>query len=177
MIGIKGIFTTMTGFFDRERMEFAVIGAFGLHAYGYTRATRDIDFITRLENQGRIIRFLDSLGFELLQKTSAFSNHLHPLGSIRIDMMYVDGKTADAIFADIRKVTLFEKNETPVVSPEHLIALKLFAAMNDPQRKYREFADVQEIARKVDVDKEKVHQYFVKYGFEGLYEEIFGKKK
>ncbi|HEX2957924.1 MAG TPA: hypothetical protein VHO70_13910 [Chitinispirillaceae bacterium] len=78
----KQLLSGISKVFKEENIEFAVIGSFGLHAYGYTRATNDIDFIVRLSSQPRIIEFFDSLGFEPLQITSAFSNHLHPLGSI-----------------------------------------------------------------------------------------------
>lgn len=92
-------------------------------------------------------------------------------------MMYVDGTTADTLFDATRKFTLFDNPEIPVVSPQHLIALKLFAAHNDPQRKYKEFGDVQELLHRVTIDKSSVRNYFVKYGFEEFYEEIFDKKK
>jgi hypothetical protein len=31
-------------FFERERIDYALIGTFALKAYGYTRATQDVDF-------------------------------------------------------------------------------------------------------------------------------------
>jgi hypothetical protein len=167
----------MADFFKHENMDFAIIGAFGLHAYGYSRATRDIDFLTRLSYQTKIITFLDSLGFETLQKTDAFSNHLHAIGNTRVDLMYIDGRTADIMFSDIRRVTLFGKDDLPVVSPEHLVALKLFAAQNDPQRKLKELADIQELLRHISCDMKTIHSYFVKYGFKESYEEVTGEKE
>jgi predicted nucleotidyltransferase len=174
-MGLRELFHTMVVFFSRERMDFALIGAFSLHAFGYTRATRDIDFITRIENQEKIVRYLTSLGFETIQRTTAFSNHRHPIGDSRIDFMYVDGDTAEKIFSSVQKGMVFENIELPVVSPEHLIALKLFAAHNDGERKYRELADIHEIMRRVNVDRTAVRGYFRKYGFEENYEEIAGK--
>jgi predicted nucleotidyltransferase len=176
-MGLRELFHTMVVFFSRERMEFALIGAFGLHAFGYTRATRDIDFITRIENQEKIVRHMTSLGFETLQRTTAFSNHRHPVGGSRIDFMYVEGTTADRIFSSAQKSLIFENMELPVVSPEHLIALKLFAAHNDHERKYRELADIHEIIRRVKVDRDAIREYFRKYGFEENYEEIAGKDR
>lgn len=66
LMGMKEVFGAMVDFFNRERMDFAVIGAFGLHAYGYSRTTRDIDFLARIKSQEKIVVFLDSIGFELL---------------------------------------------------------------------------------------------------------------
>ncbi|HEX7510705.1 MAG TPA: nucleotidyl transferase AbiEii/AbiGii toxin family protein, partial [Chitinivibrionales bacterium] len=111
-------------------------------------------------------------GFDTIQKTDAFSNHVHPLGNARIDLMYVENSTADTIFSSVQKAAIFENTELPVVSPEHLIALKLFAAHNEPKRKLRELSDIQEILRRVTVDRTVVRKYFETYGFKENYEEI-----
>ena len=77
---IKEQFRILTEFFERENLDYAVIGAFALYAYGYTRATRDVDFITRIEYQNKVVQYLQSLGFETLNRSEGFSNHLHPIG-------------------------------------------------------------------------------------------------
>lgn len=173
----KQLFSGISEVFKKEKIEFAVIGAFGLHAYGYTRATKDIDFIVRLSSQPRILKIFDSLGFETLQITSAFSNHLHPLGSIRVDLMYIEGPTADSIFSKTKNIGLFNEITLPVVCPEHLIALKLFSASSDPSRKYKDLGDVQEIIKRTDVNNDDIYKYFLKYGFEEIYYEFTGKRK
>ena len=173
-MGLRELFQSMVDFFNRERMEFAVIGAFGLQAIGYVRATRDIDFLTRIEYQEKIVRHLSSLGFDTVHRTTAFTNHVHPVGNTRIDVMYVEGATADTMLSSTEKAQLLGSSTVPVVSPEHLIALKLFAAHNDAQRKFREFADIQQIMRRVNVDTSVVREYFKKYGFEDFYGEISG---
>lgn len=173
-MSVKELFTTFSDFFFREKLDFALIGAFSLHAYGYTRTTRDIDFLTRLEYQETIVKFCDDLGFETLQKSTAFSNHLHPLGNNRIDFMYVEGKTAATIFSRVRYKTFFTPVKVPVVCPEHLVALKLFAARNDPDRRYREFADIKELCRYTHVNLNAVRTRFLTYGFEDFYDELSG---
>lgn len=45
---------TLADFFEREKLPYAVIGAFGLHAYGLTRATGDVDFVTGASAQPRL---------------------------------------------------------------------------------------------------------------------------
>ena len=175
-MSIREQFKLLMDFFNREQMDYAVIGAFALYAYGYTRATRDIDFITRSRFQGKIISYLDSQDFETLQRSEAFSNHLYPAGSIRIDLMYVDGNTAEILFRDARKIKIFENLQLPVVSPEHLIALKLFAVANDPQRKYKEFADIKELCKLTKINRLEIKKYFEKYNLEAYYEEIIREK-
>lgn len=176
-MGLKEQFKILTEFFERENLDYAIIGAFALYAYGYTRATRDIDFITRAEYQNKIVGYLESLGFGTLNRSEGFSSHLHTIGSIRIDMVYIEGETADNVFNDSNKRLIFKDMELPVASPEHLIALKLFAIHNEPTRKYKELADIREIFQLTNVDKKTVHTYFKKYGLEDYYDEIAGETK
>jgi hypothetical protein len=169
---IKNQFKLLTEFFQQKNLDFAVIGAFALYAYGYTRATRDVDFITRQEYQKKIIAFLESLGFETLNCSEGFSNHLHPIGMMKFDLVYVTDETADTIFEATQKKVIFENLELPVVSPEHLIALKLFAIHNDPDRKFKELGDIKEILRHTVVDHPTIRQYFQKYNLESYYDEL-----
>jgi hypothetical protein len=174
-MGLREIFDSVTNTFNRERIEYAVIGAFALYGFGHVRATRDIDFVTRLANQDRIRLFLEGLGFETTHCSTAFSNHVHPVGSVRVDMMYVDGTTADEIFSAVRNREIFKGADVPVVSAEHLIAMKLFAASSNPERKFKDLGDVKEIICNVNVDREFVKKYFYKYRLVAYYEEIAGK--
>ena len=175
-MSLKNIVKAIAEFFKREKMAYGVIGAFALSAYGYERATRDIDFITRLENREVIISYLESLGFKTIFKSNAFSNHLHAIGSVRIDIMYVEGKTANEILRSTENRFVFRDLELPVVSPTHLIAMKLFAIQNNPERKFKDFSDIKEILLHTKPDKKIVWEYFKKYGQESYYGEINGEK-
>ena len=105
---IKEQFKILTEFFERESLDYAVIGAYALYAYGYTRATRDVDFITRDEHQNKIVTYLESLGFETLNRSEGFSNHLHSVGRTRIDLVYIDGETAETLFKSAQKKLLYK---------------------------------------------------------------------
>jgi len=144
----------VTDFFSQEGIEFAVIGALALHAYGYTRNTRDIDFITRTTFQARIISYLESLGFKTLHRSQGFSNHVLSIGPTRFDFVYIDGQTAQSVFSRVISKQFSDDIKLPVVCPEHLVALKLHAIKNDPGRKYRELADIKELCDRVVFDGE-----------------------
>ena len=169
-------FISLTEFFNQENMDYAIVGAFALYAYGYTRATRDVDFITRIEYQDKIVRHLESRGFETLNRSEGFSTHVHSVDEVRIDLIYVSGETADIIFGSTKDMTIFENFRHPVVSPEHLIALKLFAIHNEPSRKYKELADIKEIYKHTTIDKDDIREYFTKYNLEEYFDEISGEE-
>lgn len=173
-MGLSDVFKSVSDFFESRHLDYAVIGAFALYGYGYVRATRDIDFVTRIGNQSAIKQFLDTLGFETTHCSSAFSNHIHPVGSLAVDIMYVDGTTADDIFAATNRKLIFKDVVVPIVSAEHLIAMKLFAAGSSPQRKLKDLADVRELIKNAAVDMAFVKKCFIKNGLEAYYDDTVG---
>jgi len=177
-MNFRNVFQHLVDFFNREKIDYALIGAFALKAYGYTRATQDIDFFARGEDQDAIIGMLESIGFETMYRSTGYSNHQHPLSGLgRIDFVYAGGATADALFRDTRKLLVIGEMRVPVVSPEHLVALKVFAIKNNPQRALREMADIEYLLKMPDVDAEELKKVFEKYGQMGKYYEIIRKIK
>ena len=174
----KKTFQLLIDFFERERIDYALIGAFALKAYGYTRATQDVDFIARQKDQKKIIINLESLGFETLYSSTGYSNHLHPLSGLgRIDFVYVKGDTAESIFKEAVRILLFDDLTVPVVKPEHIVALKVFAMKNDPDRALREMADIKELLSLPEINLQEVQKYFEKYGQMEKYYDIIGEKQ
>jgi hypothetical protein len=174
----KKIFQLLIDFFERERIDYALIGAFALKAYGYTRATQDVDFIARQKDQKKIIAHLESLGFETLYSSTGYSNHLHPLSGLgRIDFVYVKGDTAEIVFKEVVRILLFYNLSVPVARPEHIVALKVFAMKNDPNRALREMADIKELLRLPEINLQEVQKYFEKYGQMERYYDIIGEKQ
>ena len=174
----KKTFQLLIDFFERERIDYALIGAFALKAYGYTRATQDVDFIARQKDQKKIIANLESLGFETLYSSTGYSNHVHPLSGLgRIDFVYVKGDTAESIFKEAVRILLFDNLTVPVVRPEHIVALKVFAMKNDPDRALREMADIKELLNLPEINLQEVQKYFKKYGQMERYYDIVGEKQ
>jgi hypothetical protein len=47
-----------------------------------------------------------------------------------------------------------------VVKPEHIVALKVFAMKNNPERALREMADIKELLRFNEINMKEVQEYF-----------------
>ena len=179
-MNIKTIFRSLIGFFKQEGIDYALIGAFALKAYGYLRATQDVDFLVRVADQSGIITYLESLGYETIYRSAGYSNHMHPLANLgRIDFIYVEGETADIILSEAKPLLLLEDISVPVVRAEHLIALKVFAMRNDPERSFREMADLQYLLNLPGLDLGEIRGYFERYGQMEKYDELTkrGKEK
>jgi hypothetical protein len=72
-----------------------LIGGMAMKAWGRARLTKDVDFAVDRANQDRLLIFAQSLGYETLHVSEAFSNHVHPETRYgRLDFMYLAGETA-----------------------------------------------------------------------------------
>jgi hypothetical protein len=165
----------VTGFFEHERLPLAAIGAFALHAYGLSRATSDLDFVTELAAQARLVPFLESLGYETLHLSAGYSNHLHSDPAMgRIDFVYVGGETSQRLFGSTRIMPVMEGISLAVPRAEHLAAMKIQAMKNDPERTFQEMADILFLLRLPGIDEDEVRGYFEKQGMIEKYYEIRG---
>ncbi len=172
-LDFEKVLTTIAKYFERERVKFAVIGAFALHAYGRSRLTQDLDFVTEAGAQEALIAYLESIGYQTLHRSEGYSNHLHSdqvMG--RVDFVYVRAETRRRIF-ETRGATLKLGNvSVSVPRAEHLVAMKIQAMKNDPSRTFQELADIGFLVRLPDIDQEEVRRYFENSGLLDSYEEI-----
>jgi len=163
----------IAGFLEREKAPFALAGAFALHAYGLSRATSDVDFVTDSGARDRLVAFLESLGYETLHASKGYSNHLHPdpvMG--RVDMIYVTGETSRILLSRRGAMLRFGSREIPVPRAEHLAAMKAHAMKNDPGRSFQEMADIRVLLQIPGIDQEEIRSYFQKEGLEDRYDEL-----
>lgn len=163
----------LASFLDGEQVPYALVGAHALHAYGVVRATVDLDLLTELRVQDRLVSFLESLGYETLHRSAGYSNHFHPESAWgRVDFVYVDERTSRALFAGSRNVASLGGRELRIPRPEHLVAMKVQAMKNDPSRTFKDLSDIQDLLRVAEIDQEEVRSYFEKAGLDARYEEI-----
>jgi hypothetical protein len=164
---------TIGTFLLGEGHPFAVVGGVALAAYGHPRMTLDLDLITHLDAQNVLVAFMVSRGFTTLHRSTGYSNHLHDdRRRGRVDFVYVQGQTATQVFAGIREMAGPGGRPIPVPRPEHLIAMKVQAMRDDPERTWQELVDIGYLVRLEGVDRDEVRGYFQKSGFEDRWREI-----
>lgn len=160
-------------FFAERNQQLAVIGGYGLIAYGIERATFDLDLLVETEVQDELIAFLESLGYATLHRSAGYSNHLHSSAELgRLDFVYADKDTAHRVFAAAEIRPIVGDLLLPVPRPEHLIAMKVQAIKNDPTRRLQDLADIQRLARLPNTDRVEVRGYFDRLGLEALFNEL-----
>jgi len=165
--------TTIATFLDENEIRYALIGGLALAAYGNPRSTLDIDLVVEHLHQQPIIDFMEASGFETLHRSEGYSNHQHAdpvLG--RIDFVYVRGETADMLFKEAKRFDGPDGLSIPVPKPEHLIAMKVLAMKNDPERTFADLADIRVLMARPEVNRQEVRRYFEKQGLLERFNEL-----
>ncbi len=167
------VISTVAVFFEENDQPFAVIGGLAMAAYGLGRTTLDVDVVTSSEAQDSLVDFLEAEGYETLHRSSGYSNHLHTNPDLgRVDVVYVRGNTSRRLFDAARLVAGPSGSTVPVLSAEHLAAMKIFAMKNDPTRTLAELEDIRFLLTLPDIDRDEIRGSFEKHGLGDLYAEL-----
>lgn len=151
----------------------AVAGGIALAGYGNPRVTLDLDIVTELPAQDALVLTLESAGYRTLYRSPGFSNHLHPDREWgRVDVIYVQNDTADRLFAGARVVDGPAGRRIRVPRPEHLIAMKVQAMKNAPERTWQDMADIRYLLDLPGVDHDEARGYFEKADLSARWEEL-----
>jgi hypothetical protein len=159
------VLRSWAGFFEKERIRYALIGGLAMQAWGRSRFTNDADIAVERTARDRILAEAESKGYETLHVSEGYSNHLHADEELgRIDFMYVHGTTAEKIFDAATVKPVANDVAVAVASPEHLAMMKVIAMKNNPPRAAYEAEDVRLLINLPGVDTETVRNYFEQHG-------------
>jgi hypothetical protein len=170
-VDFAGELDAVRGFLAGGQFRLAVIGGVALGAYGNPRMTLDLDVATEASAQEALIAFMESQGFVTLHRSSGYSNHRHPRRG-RVDFMYVRGETADRLFGSTTELPGPGGHPIPVPKPEHLIAMKVQAMRDAPERGLQDLVDIAYLLQLGGVDRDEVRGYFVRAGLEDRWHEL-----
>ncbi|MEO7974359.1 MAG: nucleotidyl transferase AbiEii/AbiGii toxin family protein [Thermoanaerobaculia bacterium] len=152
--------------FETDGIRFALAGGVAVATYGIQRSTLDLDFVVSSADADAAVVALEQLGFTTIRRSAGFSNHLRTQGTERIDLLFVAEPTASALFARATQQSVFDDTAVAVVHPEHLVAMKLFALQQNPDRQAIDLEDVRALLLKGLVDPAIVSGYLVRYELE-----------
>jgi len=148
------------------------VGGLALLTYGSPRATFDVDLLAPRGVRDDLVAFLEARHFATLGVQAGFSNHQHEETALgRLDVVYVSGPTAEAVFAGCAGRTIAPGVEVPVPRPEHLVAMKVQAFAKDRTR-YSDLADLQFLLSLPELDQETARGYFEAARLSDYYEQL-----
>jgi len=154
--------------FEAQGIDYAFIGGFALGALGVVRSTVDVDLLVHKTDLPKIDDIFFAHGYRLSYRSENVSQYVSDVklfGSI--DLLHAFRQRALAMLQRARKMPIFAgQYEIPVIIPEDLIGLKLQAAMNNPERKMLDDADIELLLAHFhnSLDWEIVEEYFTLFG-------------
>lgn len=164
---------TVQSFLRAGGFRVAVIGGVALAAYGHPRLTLDLDVVTEADAQQTLIAMMEASGFTTLHQSAGYSNHLHSDERRgRVDVMYVRGETRDRLFSTAKELPGPGRTMMLVPKPEHLIAMKVQAIRDAPERMWQDLADIGFLLRIDGVNLDEVQGYFSRAGLEDKWREL-----
>jgi hypothetical protein len=167
------VLTTFAEFFEREKIRWAIAGGVAVAAWGYERGTQDMDFVISGDDRKKMTAFAESLGYETIYASDSFSHHLHPTEAFgRVDAIYLNGRTADDVFADATMRVAAGQTIAPVISAEHIAMMKAFAIKNDPTRRRADERDIEFLLTLPGIKRDAVRNYFARFGLLELFDDI-----
>ena len=152
-----------------------LIGGQALGALGYQRVTLDLDFMITEHDYAKLKPAVEKHGYNEIVRTNvvakmrAASEEL-----IDIDFLFVDQVTFDGIQKKSCSKSFGGWNFF-VPKPEHLIALKLHAIKQQPEkRELKDLNDIIELVRanQIDVHSPPFKALCLKFAPAGIYEKI-----
>jgi len=159
-------------FFESRKEPYALVGGLALLAYGAPRATFDVDLLAPRRTRDDLVAFLEASGFTTLSVQPGFSSHHHSEPALgRVDVIYVSGTTADAVFAGCSHMSIAAAVTAPVPRAEHLVAMKAQAFASDRTR-YSDLADLQFLLALPGLDREESRRYFESAGLAEYFDRL-----
>jgi hypothetical protein len=172
-VDFAGEFESVQSFLTERGYRVAVIGGVALAAYGHPRLTLDLDVVTDAAAQADVVQMMEAKGFSTLHRSLGYTNHRHDERRHgRVDFMYVRDTTADQVFASLRQLSGPSGRPIPVPRPEHLIAMKVRAIADAPERTWQDLADIGFLLRLENVDRDEARGYFIRAGLEEKWREL-----
>lgn len=151
--------------FDKESIQYALIGGFALHFWGYSRATQDLDFIAIGNQKDQIRKSMEQLGFKVYKETENVAHYEKE--SARIDFIFSRRAHGAKVLQRACDMNFFEL-KLKVARPEDIIGLKVQSMANNPIRWLREMADIENLVlkNKGNLDLDLIADYFKLFGKE-----------
>lgn len=152
---------------SEQKLPCLVIGAHALVALGFVRNTLDLDLLVPERTRSGWLDLLRHLGYRFFHGIAAFAQFepARPDG-MPVDLMFVDDATWQKLAAGATEAD-FGGVRALVPRPEHLVALKLHAAMSPTRSKPEsDWEDIKQIVRLggLDPKDESFRALILRYG-------------
>ena len=143
-----------------QELDYLIIGGYAASFWGTPRFTADVDYVIERKSLEKAKIVASELGYELefLHPEESFAHFKsREKGNFRIDFMLVDPNTWNTLKQDSLLADFGDDEPHPIVSPLHLIAMKLHSAKQvDRSDFFKDLNDIVEIMLAQDISYGKL---------------------
>lgn len=167
--------------FQREKIDFALIGGFALQVAGITRTTGDIDMIVLREDKAKIKDIIIKHRYKIIHESDDVLNFYSDKFELgRIDFLLAHRKYAVSMLRRAEEKDILKgKFKIKVIRIEDQIGLKLQSSSNDASRMSRDMADIEQLIKynypRLDIGL--LREYFRLFDREPELDEIIKRTK
>lgn len=142
------VFSQVVAELGARKIRFAMIGGMAMAFRGLQRSTLDLDFILLHDDLPAVDAILRSHGYRRAFESENVSHYQSPDPDYgRIDLLHAFRPATLGMLERAEILPGPAGSQVPVVHLEDLIGLKVQAAVNDPSRSARDWADIEWIVR------------------------------
>jgi predicted nucleotidyltransferase len=154
----------------KAEIPFALIGGFAVNAYGFMRATHDLDVMVGEEQGDALQGVLMKLGYQTLDRRSDIASYVR--APLRLDVLYARRDISRGLLARSTRITHGD-TQVHVIPLEGLIGLKVQAFHDDPRR-IRDLDDIIQLLKinRGNLNLDEVRSYFRLFDSESVLDDI-----
>ena len=160
------VFEKVISSFEKENLQYGLIGGFALGVMGILRSTMDIDILLLVDDLDKADGILTGCMYTCVHRSphlSQYASELKALGSI--DILHASKTISKEMLSRVERFRVFNTYMIPVLSPEDIIGLKVQAITNDAQREAADIYDMRllldyQLQRERPIDWELLDEYF-----------------
>src|SRR3989338_3143548 len=150
--------------FNREKIDFAIIGGLALQFSGISRATRDIDLLIFSEDKAKVKGIMLRHRYKLLYESEDILNfHSNNFQLGKVDFLLAHRKYAVTMLKRAEEKEILEgKFKVKVLTVEDKVGLKVQSSSNDPERLHQDMADIELLIKNNyrNLDLNLLREYF-----------------
>lgn len=164
------VFKFLLETFQRDKIDFVLIGGLALQSAGITRTTGDIDLLVLSESKEKIKDIMIKHDYELIHENEDVLNfHSKHIELGRVDFLLAHRKYAISMLKRAEEKTVFGgKFKVKVIKTEDQIGFKVQSSSNDPGRLHQDIADIELLIKNnySKLDFNLLREYFGIFGRE-----------
>lgn len=174
---LKKALTLIVADFEKNDVNYAIIGGFAIGALGIPRSTIDLDFLVPSDALYKVEAIMLAMGYKKAFSSENASQYVSPSAEMgEVDFLHAFRPISIKMLAEAETLPVFGREaRVKVLKAEDIIALKLQSITNNPARLAKDNSDIEELMKTIKLNWETLKTYFELFGLNERFLELRDK--